>query len=63
MPLRPRSVYIVKGIDPDTWQRFKARCHAEGHTVKWVILQLIRAYTTTAPADDPKPDTREESHR
>lgn len=36
--------FILRNPDPDLWQAFKARAIREGHSLRWVILQLIRKY-------------------
>ena len=47
-PARERSVYVIKGIDPASWQRLKVRAASEGHSIKWVMTQLIQQYGTYA---------------
>jgi hypothetical protein len=38
--------YVLRGIDPALWRQFKRRVTAEGHTIKWVLLDLIRRYVS-----------------
>lgn len=45
---RDASIYILKGIDPKLWQQFKQACTAQDHTLKWVLMSLIRAYVDGA---------------
>ena len=37
--------YILRQVDDQLWQRFRARAAADGHALKWVLLELIRYYT------------------
>lgn len=39
------SSYIIRGIDPEIWEPFKARAAQEGRGLKYVILRLIVLYT------------------
>jgi hypothetical protein len=36
--------YILRDIDPDLWTKAKARAEKEGHSLRWVIFQLLAAY-------------------
>ena len=36
--------YILRRLDPELWDAFKARAASEGHALKWVLLTLIRQY-------------------
>jgi hypothetical protein len=36
--------YVLRGIDPALWRQFKKRAGTEGHTLRWVIVALIRKY-------------------
>lgn len=36
--------YLLRGIDPALWARVKAKATAEGHSLRWVLLLLLRAY-------------------
>lgn len=38
--------YVLRGIDPALWRQFKRRAIAEGHTIRWVLLDLIRRYVS-----------------
>ena len=36
--------YILRNADPELWQAFRARALAEGHSLRWLILELVRRY-------------------
>jgi plasmid stability protein len=36
--------YLLRDIDPDLWARVKTRAARDRHSVKDVILRLLRAY-------------------
>lgn len=36
--------YILRGVDPDLWDHFKARCEDEGRSMRWVLIQLLTHY-------------------
>jgi hypothetical protein len=40
--------YIIRntsdGINGELWTRFRTRAHDEGHSLAWVLWQLIRLY-------------------
>lgn len=36
--------YYLRSIDPKLWAGFKKRAVSEGHTLRWVLLALIRRY-------------------
>jgi hypothetical protein len=36
--------YTLRKIDRETWRKAKARAENDGRTMRWVLLQLIRAY-------------------
>lgn len=36
--------HTLKAVDDALWASFKARCQAEGRSIKWVLLELIRRY-------------------
>jgi hypothetical protein len=38
------TTYLLRDIDPETWAKVKARAGREGHSLRWVLLKLIRAY-------------------
>lgn len=40
--------YVLRKIDPTLWKQFKRRVGAEGHTIRWVLLDLIRRYVSEA---------------
>ena len=36
--------FILRDCDAGLWRRFKAKAGREGHTLRWVLLDLIRRY-------------------
>jgi len=36
--------YIIRQTDTPLWASFKQRAAAEGHSLRWVLEQLIRQY-------------------
>jgi hypothetical protein len=36
--------YILRGTDPVLWSAFRARASREGHSLRWLLLQLIQRY-------------------
>ena len=36
--------FILRKVDDETWQQFRARAQSEGHSLRWVILELIAYY-------------------
>jgi hypothetical protein len=36
--------YMLRNPDPELWQAFKNRAAAEGHPLRWLILEMIRRY-------------------
>jgi len=42
--------YIIRNIDPATWEKVKAQAAKEGHPLRWVLLRLIDAYATKGDA-------------
>lgn len=36
--------FILRNIDPQLWEQFKKRASAEGHPLRWTVLELIRRY-------------------
>jgi plasmid stability protein len=48
------SNYILRNADPELWQAFRARALAEGHSLRWLILELVRRYVA-AGLDRPAP--------
>lgn len=38
------SDYILRNIDPATWDKFKSRAQKDGHSLRWVIVELIKRY-------------------
>jgi len=41
--IKPLS-FLLRNPDPALWAQFKARAATEGHSLRWVILELIRRY-------------------
>lgn len=37
--------YILREIDPQLWEQFKARAASEGRGLKFVVLRLVELYT------------------
>jgi len=46
--------YIIRNADPELWQAFRARAATEGHSLRWLILELVRRYVA-AGLDQPVP--------
>ena len=40
--------YLLRGIDPAEWARFRARADAEGIPMRTILLQLATAYADGA---------------
>jgi hypothetical protein len=36
--------YVLRGIEPALWKQFKKRASSEGHSLRWVIVSLIKRY-------------------
>lgn len=36
--------FILRDCDSTLWRKFKAKAKREGHTLRWVVLDLIRRY-------------------
>jgi hypothetical protein len=36
--------YILRNIDPKLWQQFKQRAESEGRSLRWLLLEFIKAY-------------------
>lgn len=43
-PYRPTVDYMLRALDRDLWQTFKARTVREGFTMKGILLRLVRLY-------------------
>ncbi len=42
---RARGIaYMLERIDPELWDAVKAKAEQEGHTVRWVLLQLLEEW-------------------
>jgi plasmid stability protein len=39
--------YLVRDIPDDLWIRVKQRAAHDGHSLRWIILELLRRYTTS----------------
>jgi hypothetical protein len=42
--VRQNPDMLIRDINPDIWAQFKSRAKTEGHTLRQVILLLLRAY-------------------
>lgn len=38
--------YILRNIDPKLWKQFKQRAELEGRSLRWLLLEFIKAYVT-----------------
>jgi hypothetical protein len=38
------SSYLLRDIDPTLWKKAKDRAEKEGHSLRWVIFQLVADY-------------------
>lgn len=36
--------FILRNVDAELWRAFKSRAAAEGVSLRWVVLELIRRY-------------------
>jgi plasmid stability protein len=36
--------YILRKVDDTLWQSFRARAQTEGHSLRWLLLELIQRY-------------------
>ena len=53
--------YIIRAIDPRTWELVKARAAKDGHKLRWVILRLIELYAEYGlPDQQPQPQQQPE---
>jgi len=39
--------FMLRKAPPELWEAFKARAQADGYTLRWIILELIRRYVTS----------------
>jgi hypothetical protein len=46
--------FILRKVEDDKWTRFRERAQKEGHTLRWVILDLIAFYTRHGLPEPPK---------
>jgi plasmid stability protein len=46
--------YMIRNPDPELWAAFRARAAAEGHSLRWLLLELVRRYVS-AGLDRPVP--------
>jgi hypothetical protein len=44
------TTYILRSIDPELWEKFKARVASEGRGQKYVVLRLIELYSSVGLA-------------
>lgn len=42
--------YLLRSIDPQTWDAFRLRAESEGHSLKWVFLRLVEGYAESGDA-------------
>jgi len=40
--------YLLKGVDELLWKALKARTSADGHTIKYVIVEMLKLYVSTS---------------
>lgn len=53
---RSQVEFLIRDIPEDLWERFKARCDAEGYSYRWVLLRLLKGYVDgTLDLDDVDP--------
>ena len=38
--------YLLRDIPDDLWVAVKRRATREGHTLRWVVLQLLKRYAS-----------------
>ena len=36
--------FILRKVDDQTWAQFRERAQLEGHTLRWILLELIQYY-------------------
>lgn len=36
--------YIIRKIDDALWRKVKARAEAEGRSIRWVIVEMLKRY-------------------
>lgn len=36
--------FILRKVDDELWRAFKSRAALDGHSMRWLILELIRRY-------------------
>ena len=39
--------YLLRTIPDDLWARVKARAQKEGHTIRYIIVTLLKQYVRT----------------
>ena len=64
------SMYILRKIDDDLWERFQARCKADNFTMRNLVLALVSGYadgkikvTAEARTDNRSPISAEAKKR
>ena len=38
------TTYLLRAIDSDLWDRVKARATEEGHSLRWIMVELLTWY-------------------
>ena len=52
--------YTLRRIDPELWKKVKARANYEGHTVRYVLVELMKWYVAKGlPPSAPYEESRE----
>lgn len=46
--------YILRHVDDDLWDKFRARAEREGRALKWLLLELVRYYAKYGMPQPPK---------
>ncbi|MBT3634116.1 MAG: hypothetical protein HN641_12645 [Candidatus Marinimicrobia bacterium] len=62
--------YMIRGIDPELWKRFKSTCALNGVSIKKVLLTAVKDYSDRSvdrdtevispPSEETKSQVREE---
>lgn len=37
--------YVLRNIDPELWRQVKTRAASEGRSVRFVLIEFLKAYT------------------
>lgn len=51
MPKKEFHFFWSTHLDADTWARFVALCKQQGHSMTWVLCQLVVQYLTAYKQD------------